>query len=253
MSTFMVFFSFVHPSASLAVMDALTLAKKVYERDDGADSSAEMEMILIDKRGNERLRSLVTANKDFGTLTKRYTRFTSPASIDGTGFLSWEKEDGDDDQFLYLPALRRVRRIVAKQKTNRFVNSDYTYEDQQRRKVDMDDHKILGSETYEGYECWILESIPKETSNSQYGKRVSWIAKDIYVTLKTEFYDKKNRLTKVYTVRELKNIDGIWTNMRYEMHDLERKHRTLMKTFAIQYNRGIPDQIFARQYLEHHE
>jgi hypothetical protein len=253
MSTLMVCFSFVHQSASLAGMDGLTLAKKVYERDDGADSSEEMEMILIDKRGNERLRSLVTANKDFGTLTKRYTRFTSPASIDGSGFLSWEKEDGDDDQFLYLPALRRVRRIVAKQKTNRFVNSDFTYEDQQRRKVDMDDHKILGSDTYNNYECWILGSIPKESSNSQYGKRVSWIAKDIYVTLKIEFYDKKNRLTKVYTVRDLKNIDGIWTTMETEMHDFERKHRTLMKTLAIQYNKGIPDKVFTRRYLEHHD
>jgi len=239
-----------HSPASPA-MDGPTLAKKVYERDDGRDSYAKMQMVLINKRGKKRSRSLVTANKDFGTLSKSYTRFTSPASINGTGFLSWENEDRDDDQFIYLPALRRVRRIVAKQKTNRFVNTDYTYEDMQKRKVEKDNHTILRSEPYEHYDCWVLESIPKESSNSQYGKRIGWIVKDIYVPARIEYYDKKNRLIKLFTVRHLENIDGIWTIMESEMHDLKRKHRTLEKFFAVQYNRGIPDRVFTRRYLEH--
>ena len=121
---------FVQPAVARR-MDGQILAQKVYERDGGRDSYARVKMVLVDKRGNKRTRLLLTANKDFGSLTKTYIRFTSPAAIKGTAFLTWEYEDRDDDQFLYLPALRRVRRIVARQKKNRFVNTDYTYEDMQ--------------------------------------------------------------------------------------------------------------------------
>jgi hypothetical protein len=239
---------FVQPAVSPA-MDGPTLAQKVYERDDGRDAYAKMCMVLIDKRGKERTRFLLTATKDFGTLSKIYTRFTSPAAINGTGFLTWENEDRDDDQFLYLPALRRVRRIVSKQKDSRFVNSDYTYEDMQKRKPAKDHHQILGSQVIDGHECWLLESVPKDPDDSQYGKRVSWIVKDIYVVIKVEYYDKKNRLNKVFSAQRLDKIDGIWTIMESEMDDHERRHRTLMKTLAVQYNKGLPDGVFTRRYL----
>ena len=209
----------VHTPALLA-MDGLTVAQKVFNRDDGQDAYAKMEMVLIDKRGKKRSRVLITATKDFGKLSKTYTCFTEPAAIEGTGFLTWENEDGDDDQFLYLPALRRVRRIVSRQKDNRFVNTDYTYEDMQKRKPKKDNHRILRSEVFNDYECWVLESVPRDADDSQYSKRVNWIVKDIFVPVKTEYYDKKGRLTKVFRALALQKIDGIWTILQSEMHDL---------------------------------
>jgi len=209
-----------------------------------------MRMVLVDKRGNTRSRFMITATKDFGNLSKTFTRFTQPASIDGTGFLTLENEDGDDDQFLYLPALKRVRRIVSKQKDSRFVNSDYTYEDMQKRKPAKDNHRLLGSQVIDEYGCWVLESVPKDPHDSQYGKRVGWIAKDIFMPIKTEYYDKRGQLVKAFSARSLKDVDGIWTIMESEMHDLERKHRTLMKTAAIKYNGGIPDKVFTTRYLQ---
>ena len=235
--------------SSLA-MDGLTLAQKVYDRDDGRDSYAEIRMLLIDKRGKRRIRSMISATKDFGKLSKSLIRFTTPADIKNTGFLTWENEDRDDDQFLYLPALRRVRRIVSKQKTNRFVNTDYTYEDMQKRKVEEDHHRILRSEFFKKYDCWVLESTPKKPGDSQYGKRISWIIKDIFVTVKTNFYNKKDKLIKGFVIHNLKKIDGIYTVLESEIRDLKRKHRTLMKTDAIRYNRGIPDKVFTRRYLK---
>ena len=249
LSSLIVFCWFAQPAISPAMDDGSILAQKVYERDDGKDAYAKMCMVLIDKRGKKRTRFLLTATKDYGALSKTYTRFTSPASINGTGFLTWENEDRDDDQFLYLPALRRVRRIVAKQKTNRFVNTDYTYEDMQKRKVKEDYHRILRGEPYNNYECWVLESIPKESSSSQYSRRVSWIVKDIYVPIRVEYYDKKNRLIKVFSAQRLDKIDGILTITESEMDDHKRRHRTLMKTLAVQYNRGLPDRVFTRRYL----
>jgi len=238
------------PSVHAADMDGPTLAAKVFNRDDGKDSYAHIKMLLIDKRGNKRLRKMISATKDFGKLSKSLIIFQSPESIKGTGFLTWEKENEDDDQFLYLPALRRVRRIVANQKDSQFVNTDYTYEDMQKRKVEKDNHKILKSEKHEGYDCWVLESVPKDPETSQYGKVVSWVVKDMYLPVKTEFYDKRGRLEKVQIAKEIKKIDNIYSVLESEMKSLKRDHRTLMKTDDIKYNTGIPDRIFTRRYLE---
>ena len=190
-------------------------------------------------------------SKDYGSVSKSFTRFYTPADIDGTAFLTWENNDGDDDQFLYLPALRRVRRVVSNQKKNRFVNTDFTYEDLQRRKVDQDTHRILKTETYDDRLCWVLESIPVENANSQYSRRVSWVAQDLYIPLKVEFYDKRGRLVKQLLNRNLKKIDGFWTVMDAEMQDLNKKTRTLMRISEIKYNRGIPDRVFTKEYMMH--
>ena len=231
-------------------MDGKTLAEKVLNRDDGKDSYAMVRMLLVDKRGNKRLRKLISATKDFGDVSKSFMRFTEPASIEGTAFLIWENEDRDDDQFLYLPALRRVRRIVSNQKDSRFVNTDYTYEDMQTRKVEKDSHKILRSETVQGYDCWILESTPKDPGSSQYGKWVSWVSKDLFLPVKTEYYDQRGRLEKILFANDIQMVNGIATVMDSEMRNLQRKHRTFMKTDTIKYNTNIPDRIFTRRYLE---
>jgi hypothetical protein len=234
-------------------IDGRTLAQRVYDRDIGKDSQAEVRMLLIDKSDEKRFRTLVTYTKDYGKTSKSYIRFTSPATIEGTAFLTWENEEREDDQFLYLPALQRVRRVVSSQKSNRFVNTDYTYEDLQSRKVEEDDHQILRDEKWNGHDCWVLESIPKEGNETQYGKRISWIVKDIDLPVKTEFYDKDNTLIKVFSAKEIKKVDGIWTIMESEMEDLDRKHRTLMKMTDIRFNTDVPDRVFTEGYMEHRE
>jgi outer membrane lipoprotein-sorting protein len=234
-----------------AAMDGVQIARKVIDRDEGQDATAKIRMLLIDKKGRKRLRSLISVVKKYGDVSKIYMRFESPADIKGTAFLTWENKDGDDDQFLYLPALRRVRRIVSRQKSNTFVNTDYTYEDLQSREVEQDDHRVLREEKAGRYDCWVLESIPKNKKDSQYSKRVSWIIKEIYLPIKTEFYDSRGRLQKVLTGKKIKKIDGIWTILDAEMRHLKKKHRTLMKTDEIQYNKNVPDEIFTTGYMEH--
>jgi hypothetical protein len=234
----------------LAAEDGRALAQKVYDRDTGKNSYAKVEMVLISKQSGERTRTLVIAVKNYEKLSKRYMRFTEPAAIEGTAFLAWENEDRSDDQFLYLPELGRTRRIVSTQKDRSFVNSDFTYEDLEKRKVDKDTHTILRSERYEKYECWVLESLPLADSNSQYGKLVAWIAKDILIPVKVEYYDKQQRLAKRLVVQRLEKIDGIWTAMETEMHDLSKDHRTRMRTLEIRYNKGVSDRVFTEAYLQ---
>ncbi|WP_286819974.1 outer membrane lipoprotein-sorting protein [Desulfobacter sp. UBA2225] len=234
-------------------MDGAQIAQKVVDRDQGQDATLKIRMLLIDKGGKKRFRSLITVVKKYGDVSKSYIRFTSPADIEGTAFLTWENKESDDDQFLYLPALQRVRRIVSSQKSNRFVNTDYTYEDLQSRDVDQDVHTVLREEKLDDHDCWVLESIPQATDDSQYGKRVTWVVKEIYLPIKTEFYDKRNRLHKILTGKEIQKIDGIWTILDAEMNDLNKNHRTLMKTDEIGYNRGIPDEIFTKGYMRHNQ
>lgn len=232
-------------------MDGLTLAQQVYDRDAGKDSQANVRMLLIDKHNKKKFRKLIMAVKDYDGIAKSYTRFTSPASIEGTAFLTWENKGRDDDQFLYLPALKRVRRIVTTQKSNRFVNTDYSYEDLQVREVADDEHRLLREELFETYDCWVLESIPKDPDGTQYGKRISWIIKDSYLPVKIEYYDKRERLIKRFLARKIQKIDGIWTAVETEMKDLKRKHRTLMKSNDIRYNKGVPDRVFTKGYMKH--
>ena len=231
--------------------DGREIAQMVFDRDTGSDSYAEVKMLLIDKGDHKKFRTLVTATKEYGDLKKSYTRFTSPADIDGTAFLTWENKGRDDDQFLYLPSLKRVRRIVASQKKSRFVNTDYTYEDMQTREVDEDRHRLVTEEKSMGYDCWVIESVPVDPENSQYGKRISWIVKEVNIPVQTDYYDKKGRKIKEYRAAVLKKIDGVWTAIEYEMHDLKRKHRTLMKINEIKYNRGLEDRIFTKTYLQY--
>ena len=236
---------------AVQAMDGRTLAQQVYDRDDGKDSYAKTEMILVDKGNKERSRVMLLARKMYGDLAKVYIRFNAPPDIEGTAFLGWENREGPDDQYLYLPSLRRVRRIVSSQKDRSFVNSDYTYEDLEKRKVGKDNHTLLRSESLGKHECWVLESVPKETSESQYGKLVSWIAKDIYVPVQTEFYDSRDTLSKRYTAQDIKKIDGIWTVTESEMHNLKDGTRTIIKILSVRYNTGIPDRVFTTGYLEH--
>jgi outer membrane lipoprotein-sorting protein len=239
--------------ALLNAMNGQTLAQQVYDRDDGRDSYATVRMLLLDKRGNKRFRTLISATKEYGNTEKSFIRFTSPADIEGTSFLTWENEDRENDQFLYLPALNRVRRIVSTQKSSRFVNTDYTYEDMERRRPDMNTHTILREEVKNGHGCWVLESVPKDPKTSQYAKIISWIAKEQLLPVRTEYYNIRGKLLKEFTASKIEQVDGIWAITESEMYDLKKKHHTYMKTLEIAFNKDIPDRVFTQAYMMHGE
>ncbi len=225
------------------------LAQKVFDRDTGRDATARVEMVLLNKRGKKRVRTFDSFAKHYGSLIRQVIRFTTPADIKGTAFLSVEKSGGGTQQFLYLPALRRARRIVTSQKSHRFVNSDFTYEDMERRPVDDSQHTIAGEEKRGPLACYVLESRPKKGTPSQYSLVKSWIAKKIFVPVYMELFDKKGMLAKKYTVLRLEKRQGIWTEMQTAMEDLTRKHSTALSVETISYNTGLEDRLFTDQGL----
>lgn len=221
-----------------------------FNRDDGSDAFFALEMALIDKKGSTRTRAVDILTKDYGALMKSLVRFSAPADIAGTTFLSWENEASDETQYLYLPALKRARRIVSSQKALRFVNTDYTYEDMQRRHPQEDTHRLLRQETYLGRRCFVVESIPVSKDNSQYAKRIQWVDAESFVVLQIEFFDKKAAVSKRFSVEQLEKRDNIWTPLVTRMRDYNDTHTTVMTVMAVRYNQGLADGLFTLRALE---
>ena len=227
------------------------LAQKVYDYDIGENSIARMSMEFKDAGGSSRMRKLVNMTMDEDDIRKTMIRFLEPADIAGTGFLSIEQEDGDTQQFLYLPALDRTRRIVSSQKGRSFVNSDFTYEDMQRRPVKDFEQEIVGQEKVQGRECWILQEAPLPGTESQYALIKSWIPKDFALPIQVHFFTSPNTHSKTYNVPELEKIQGIWTSMQMIMTSHEDEHQTILRTEEIEYNSSqVQESYFSTRYLE---
>lgn len=228
----------------------LTIMQEAFNRDDGQDAYFKSEMALADKNFNERTRVFELYVKDFGPQLKSFIKFLEPADISGTSFLSWENEAGDDTQYLYLPALGRSRRIVSTQKNLKFVNSDFTYEDMQRRRPERDEHKFLREEQIEKWACYVVESAPRDPKDSQYSKRIIWVDKQSKVIVGVDFYDKKGVPVKNLRVQTLQEVQGVWTAMETEVFDRLSGHKTYIVVKEAKYNQGLSDDIFTQRNLE---
>lgn len=237
-------------SSALAQPSGEELARSVHDRHVGDDMTSAQTMELIPAKGQTRTRELEIIGADRGGLRRSLLRFTAPADIKDTGFLTLEDGQGGTEQFLYLPALKRTRRIVAGQKSRSFVNTDFTYEDLERRPVENSEHIITGEESLNGVVCWLLESRPKPVSQSQYTMIRAWVAKEMLLPLKVEFFTGGPDPVKRYTVLQLENIQGIWTETRVSMEDLGSGHKTVLETTQIRYNTGVQDSVFTVQALE---
>ena len=227
------------------------VAKKVYDRDLGQDMQLIGTMELISSKGHTRIREFISLRKDNNGERKQLIRFTAPADIKGTGFLTIEKDGSNKtEQHLYLPALKRTRRIVASQKGRSFVNSDFTYEDMQRHPVAEWDYQLGETADVLDHACYVLTATTKQNTETQYSKIVSWVKKNSFIPLKIIFLDKKNRHVKTYSVLNFEIIDGIATETETLMEDLLSGHKTRLKSRQIRYNSGLADRLLTTRALE---
>lgn len=224
---------------------------KVDNRPDGNDRTMTMNMILINKQGKTRERTVLSYSKDYGKDSKGLIYFKKPADIKGTGFLSWEYDDPskDDDRWLYLPALKKVRRISGTSKNDYFMGTDFTYDDLGDRSVDEDNHELQKEEEIDGNMCWVLESTPKN-KDDMYSKVIRWIRQDALMPVKVEFYDKQDNLLKILTVSDIRKQDGFWTCFKMEMDNIQDKHKTILEITEMHYNQGLKDNFFKVSTLE---
>jgi hypothetical protein len=217
---------------------------RVDDRPDGDDRKSVLTMTLINKNGRKRVREVESFSKDFGKDKKSVMVFKKPADVKGTAFLSWEYDDParEDDKWLYMPAMKKVRRISGSSKNEYFMGSDFTYDDMGDRNVEEDTHTLLGEETIDGHACWKIESIPVNPED-MYTRKMIWVCKAADMVIKAEYYDKDG-LLKVYRAMDFRRQDGFWTLFRSEMDNVSRSHKTVLAIDSVQYDRGIGDHMF---------
>jgi len=222
----------------------------VYERPQPADMSATLTMTLVDAKGKERIRSLDQRLASFGGVDKKIMVFQSPADVRGTSFMNWSYAAAGkgDDQWIYMPALKRVKRITSDGKGGSFMGSDFSYDDLGARHPSMDSHVILGSEVVAGEECWMIESTPKAAGES-YSRTVSWISKSRLIGFKRDYYDRKGSLLKTLAVLETKTMGAYLMITRTEMYNVQANHRTRMEFTAIKLDTGIADEQFTERAM----
>jgi len=180
----------------------LAIAMEADRRDSGfGDYTANMTMILKNKQGKESKRAIRSKTLEVpGDGDKILSIFDTPRDVKGTAFLTFSRKKGDDKQWLYLPALKRVKRINSRNKSGSFMGSEFAYEDIASQEVEKYTYKHLREEEYRGILCFVGESYPVDKKNSGYTKRISWVDTAEYRLLKVEFYDRKKSLLKTLTI-----------------------------------------------------
>ena len=247
---------FILPSLSYAET-AMEIMQKVEDRDEGDNGISEMEMILIDKRGNERIRKIKSFTKYKGEDRHRIMFFLHPADVKGTGFLTYDYDDPkiDDDQWLYLPALRKSKRIASSDKDGSFMGSDLTYADMTSRNLEDYEYKLLKEDSVDGQPVWIIESNPnaKAVEETGYTKSIIFVRKDNYVVIRAKHWVKDGDREKYLNVKKLEQIDGIWVTTELQVTTKKGKntlHKTVLKFSNVKYNQKFSEDIFTVRNLE---
>ncbi len=229
------------------------MAKKVYERNDGDDMIAQATMILHSKAGEPRSRQfmLYAREPQLGEIST-LIRFKEPVDVKGVGLLTVNRPGAEDtDQWVFLPAVKKSRRISSSRKGGAFVNSDFYYEEFQDRPVARDHHKFLGKEKWEGVEAVVIESVPVSKKNSAYSKRKVWIHPQIWVPIRIDFYEGTAASpTKRMTAKKIQKVQEIWTVLESEMESMRDGTKTVIRINKIKYNSGIKSDFFSLKTLE---
>ncbi len=237
------------PSVKGQSLTGKQIIEKVYNRPTGDDQTSDLTMTLINKSGDQRVRKIKQFTKDIGEVEKSIMFFFSPADVKNTSFMNWTYDsDQGDDQWIYLPALKKTKRISSDSKSDYFMGSDFTYDDLGDRKLEDDIHKLLREETLDGKECYVVESVSID-EDYMYLKTVVWVDKSNFTGVKKEFYDEDEDLLKILTIKEVEEISGIWMITNSEMKNVQKNHRTSIILTNIQINTGISESKFTERMM----
>ncbi len=224
----------------------LAIAIEADRRDTGWDNQlSDMEMILRNKQGEESKRTLTIKTLEVeNDGDKSLTVFDNPRDVKGTAFLSYTHALEPDDQWLYLPALKRVKRISSANKSGPFVGSEFAYEDLSSQEVEKYSYKWLRDETLNGKETFVIERYPAY-EYSGYTRQIVWIDKSIYQPLKVEYYDRKNALLKTLTISNYRQyIDKYWRPDSMLMVNHQTGKETLLNWKNYQFNNDLDERDF---------
>jgi len=238
-------------ATSLMALSNLEIAKKADKVTDGFESSiAKTQMTLINASGQSSVRDMIMKTLEGESGDKTISTFLSPADVKGTKVLGWEHVDRDDDQWLYLPALKRVKRIASRNKSGSFMGSEFSYEDignQNPQKYTFSGEPQ--TVTLDGIECYKGARVPKD-KNSGYTKQVTWVDTKDFLIRKVEYYDRKKELLKTAIFSDYKQIEGIWRVGKIEMKNHQNDKSTILVWKEDKIKVGLKDKDFNKRELK---
>jgi len=253
---------FILTASSTIIAGEELTAKQIVDRSFEATKLAGAEatstMTIIDSKGRERIRKIAQVTKlyDNGDTEKKLIRFLAPADVKGTGMLTFDYKVKDDDIWLYMPALRKTRRIVSSEKAKSFMGSEFSYADMTPPNLDDFNFKLLGEPEVNGTPCYQIEMIPNNddiADENGFSKKISFIGKEDFVIRKAIYYDLDESLLKELTVKAIKLLDianNKYRPMEMEMVNLQNDRKSTFKIDKIQFNPKVKDEFFSTRYLE---
>ena len=260
-----VFFAVVltgFPQTGTAQMTAVEVVEKMDNRDDGDTVNSDTLMVLLDKNNKKRIRTIKNIRKDYGKDSKGIIFFLSPADVRNTAYMSFDFDsiEKEDDTWLYLPALQKVKRIASSDKSGSFMGSDFSYSDINGIAIDDWDYTFARENSLsKGKDTWVVQGIPKPNTRERvldetgYLKTMMWIKKDNFMLVKAKYWVQKGKKIKYFQASEIKKIDNIWTACEMTMITTSRgkvEHTSLLKFSNIHYNTPIKDTYFTTRSME---
>ncbi|WP_136523761.1 outer membrane lipoprotein-sorting protein [Geomonas ferrireducens] len=241
-----------YPAAALAAPDARALLRDSESRHRTKTQQYSGDLTVVNKEGKVRKKGWNSYRQGYAGDSKNLIRFTDPPEVKGVGFLSLPRAGSDNpDQWLYLPSMKRERRIAPQDRDASFVGTDFNYEDMEE--FDHEKYKVSleGEETVEGHPCYVIKAIPLEKgSKSIYQKLTLYLRKDILYLVREDLYRKgESQPAKRLILSDIKNVEGHWIAARMEMTDLKKGSRTTVTLKQISFNRPQPASRFTLQNL----
>lgn len=241
-------------------LSAREIMEKADTRYTGDSSRSDATLVLIDRRNRERVRDIRLYTLEETGVEKSISFFLSPTDVAGTAYMNYDYDaERDDDSWLYLPALKQVRRIAAGDKSSSFMGSDFTYSDINGINTDWYDYRVLQSDTVGGADAWLIESTPKAefadkvATETGYEKSHAWIRKDNFVQVQSKIWVSRGNRIKYFSATELEEIDGIWTPMRLQMltaRNGEQEHASVFQFSQVMYNEHSDASLFTTQAMQ---
>jgi hypothetical protein len=239
-----------------AALDPVELMQRVQRQEAASDETVDFTMQLVDASGRVRERTGTVSERRAAPSAvdeMRLIRFHSPPDFRGSGVLTIEHPDRDHDQWIYLPAYHTTRRIAATNRSDRYLGTDFLYEDIMRTKIEEHRWVLRGEALCHGASCLLIEAVPVAEGlrrDTAYSKTVSWVDPARDVIRAVDYYDRDGRLFKRLTVAEIEQVSGRFRWQEVRMEDFARRHVTIVKYHGRKIGTGIPERDFTERSLK---
>lgn len=245
------------PAAANTLPDANWIVEQINQQDDGAQVTQQITMRMIDRSGKIREQQTVGFRRYVGDEKQTLLIYKAPSTVKGTAFLTYDYPAAtlEDDQWLYLPALRKVRRISASNRGDYFLGTDFTYEDiKKERKVEANDYvfKTLEQQTNDGLTRYLVEAAPRTPAIAAelgYGRLKFWVRADSWIIDAADYWDVKGILLKQLRADDIRLVDGIWTRHQLTMKNIKTQHTTVFQVNAVDYRTPLKEALFTKQAM----